>query len=256
MINPRAVIDPAASLAADVDVGPFAVIGPDVVIDSGTWIGPHAVINGPSCIGRENRIYPFASIGDAPQDKKYAGEPTRLELGDRNVIREFVTINRGTTQDEGVTRIGDDNWIMAYAHIAHDCQVGNQVVFSNGASLAGHVSVDDFAILGGFTLVHQYCSIGAYAFSSFGSVISKDVPPFITVTGNPAHEQGLNTEGLKRHGFSEASRTVLRQSYRLLYRSNLSLQEAADRLRELNDENGDVAMLTDFLSRQRRGLVR
>lgn len=256
MIDPRAVIDSAAELAADVNVGPFAVIGPDVFIESGTWVGPHAVINGPTRIGRDNRIYQFASIGDAPQDRKYTGEPTRLKIGDRNVIREFVTINRGTTQDEGVTRVGNDNWIMAYAHIAHDCRVGNQVVFSNNASLAGHVRVDDFAILGGFTLVHQYCSIGSYAFSSFGSVISKDVPPFITVAGNPAHEQGLNTEGLKRHGFSEASRNVLRQSYRIIYRSNLSLQEADDRLRELDDSGGEVAMLVQFLARQRRGLVR
>lgn len=256
MIDPRAAIDPAAELAADVNVGPFTVIGPDVVIDAGTRIGPHVVIKGPTRIGRDNRIYQFASIGDDPQDRKYRGEPTRLEVGDRNVIREFVTINRGTEQDEGVTRLGDDNWIMAYAHIAHDCRVGNEVVFSNSASLAGHVTVDDYAILGGFTLIHQYCSIGSYAFSSFGSVISKDVPPFITVAGNPAHEQGLNTEGLKRHGFTEASRNVLRHCYRIIYRSNLSLQEAGERLQELDDVNGEVAMLVHFLARQKRGLVR
>jgi UDP-N-acetylglucosamine acyltransferase len=256
LIDPRAVIDPVAELAADIDVGPFAVIGPDVVIGTGTWVGPHAVINGPTRIGRENRIYQFASIGDAPQDKKYTGEPTRLEVGDRNVIREFVTINRGTKQDAGVTRVGDDNWIMAYVHIAHDCQVGNQAVFSNNASLAGHVAVDDYAILGGFTLVHQYCSIGSYSFSSFGSVISKDVPPFVMVAGNPAHEQGLNTEGMRRHGFSEASRNALRQAYRIIYRSNLSLQEAQERLQELDDRTGEVTRLTSFLARQKRGIVR
>ncbi|UCC56370.1 MAG: acyl-ACP--UDP-N-acetylglucosamine O-acyltransferase [Gammaproteobacteria bacterium] len=256
MIDPRAVIDPAAKLAADIEVGPFAVIGPDVVVGAGTWIGPHTVINGPARIGRENRIYQFSSIGDAPQDKKYTGEPTLLEVGDRNVIREFVTINRGTTQDAGVTRVGNDNWIMAYAHIAHDCQVGSHTVFSNNASLAGHVVVDDYAILGGFTLVHQYCYIGSYSFSSFGSVISKDVPPFVMVAGNPAHEQGLNTEGMRRHKFSEASRNVLRQAYRIIYRSNLSLQEAQERLQGLDDSSGVVVRLTDFLARQKRGIVR
>jgi len=256
LIDPRAVIDPAAELAADVDVGPFSVIGPDVVIDAGTWIGPHVVVNGPTQIGRGNRIYQFASIGDAPQDKKYTGEPTRLEIGDRNVIREYVTINRGTTQDTGVTRVGDDNWIMAYAHIAHDCQVGNHTVFSNNASLAGHVVVEDHATLGGFTLVHQYCSIGSFAFSSFGSVIGKDVPPFVTVAGNPAHEQGLNTEGLRRHGISKASRNVLRQAYRIIYRSDLSLQDAQARLQDLDDSTGEVAQLTGFLARQKRGIVR
>jgi UDP-N-acetylglucosamine acyltransferase len=256
LIDPRAVIDPAAELAADIDVGPFAVIGPDVVIGAGTWIGPHAVIKGPTRIGRKNRIYQFASLGDDPQDKKYTGEPTRLEIGDRNVIREFVTINRGTTQDAGVTRVGDDNWIMAYVHIAHDCQVGSHTVFSNNASLAGHVVVDDCAILGGFTLVHQYCYLGSYSFSAFGSVVSKDVPPFVMVAGNPAHEQGLNTEGMRRHQFPEASRNALRQAYRIIYRSNLSLQEAQDRLQDLDDSTGEVARLTRFLARQRRGIVR
>jgi len=219
-------VDRAAQLAGDVSVGAFSVIGPEVVIGQGTWIGPHVVINGPTQIGKENRIHPFASIGDAPQDKKYSGEPTRLEIGDRNVIREYVTINRGTIQYGGVTRLGDDNWIMAYVHIAHDCRVGNRTVFSNGASLAGHVNVDDCAILGGFTLVHQFCAIGAHAFCAFGSVVNKDVPPFVTVTGNPARSSGLNAEGLRRHGFTEASRKALRQAYRTLYRSNLSLPPA------------------------------
>lgn len=256
MIDPRAVIDSAASLAQDVSVGPFSVIGADVVIGAGTWIGPHAVINGPASIGRENRIYQFASIGDDPQDRKYSGESTRLEVGDRNVIREYVTINRGTVQDEGVTRVGHDNWIMAYAHIAHDCRVGNHTVFSNGASLAGHVTVEDYAVLGGFTLVHQHCSIGTHAFCSFGSIISKDVPPFVTVSGNPAHEQGLNVEGLKRHGISESARQSLRQAYRIIYRSQLSLQEAQQRLQELAGDSAEVALLTDFIARRRRGIIR
>lgn len=256
MIDPRAVIDPAASLAQDVSVGPFSIIGPDVVVAAGTRIGPHAVISGPASIGRENRIYPFVSIGDEPQDKKYSGEPTRLEIGDRNVIREYVSINRGTLQDAGVTRVGDDNWIMAYAHIAHDCRVGNHTVFSNGASLAGHVTVEDYAVLGGFTLIHQHCSIGAYAFCSFGSVISKDVPPFVTVSGNPAHEQGLNVEGLRRHGISGAARQALRQAYRIIYRSRLSLQEAQARLQGLAAESAEVALLAGFIARRKRGIIR
>jgi UDP-N-acetylglucosamine acyltransferase len=256
LIDPLAVIDPAAELAEDVSVGPFTVIGPDVVIGSGTWVGPHTVINGPTRIGRENRIYQFASIGEVSQDKKYSGEPTRLEIGDRNVIREYVTINRGTLKHEGITRVGDDNWIMAYAHIAHDCQVGRQTVFSNAASLAGHVTVGDYVILGGFTLVHQFCTIGAHSFSSFGSVISKDVPPFITVTGNPAHVQGLNTEGMKRHGFADGSRKALRQAYKTIYRSNLSLQEAIGRLQEQAGESAEVAELASFLTHQQRGIVR
>jgi UDP-N-acetylglucosamine acyltransferase len=256
LIDQRAVVDRAAELAMDVSVGAFSVIGPGVVIGHGTWIGPHVVINGPTQIGRENRVHQFASIGDAPQDKKYSGEPTRLEIGDRNVIREYVTINRGTVQHGGVTRLGDGNWIMAYAHIAHDCQVGNQTVFANGASLAGHVSVGDFAILGGFTLVHQFCAIGAHAFCAFGSVINKDVPPFVTVTGNPARSSGLNAEGLRRHGFPDTTRKALRQAYRTLYRSGLSLQEALERLQEQSRQDEAVAVLAAFVERAKRGIVR
>ncbi len=256
MIDPRAVIDPAARLADDVSVGAFTIIGADVEIDAGTWIGPHAVINGPTRIGRDNRIYQFASVGEAPQDKKYAGEPTRLEIGDRNLIREFVTINRGTVQDAGVTRIGDDNWIMAYVHIAHDCRIGNQVIFSNNASLAGHVSVYDYAILGGFTLVHQFCAIGAHAFCAFGSSIKKDVPPFVIVDGSPARPRGLNTEGLKRRGFTDQAQQALRRAYKTLYRSNLSLQEALVKLQEMAQEQEEVAQLVSFVEQQTRGIVR
>ncbi len=256
MIDPRAVIDPAARLADDVSVGAFTIIGPDVEVGAGTWIGPHTVINGPTTMGSDNRIYQFSSIGEAPQDKKYAGEPTRLEIGDRNLIREFVTINRGTAQDAGVTRIGDDNWIMAYVHIAHDCRVGNQTIFSNNASLAGHVRVDDYAILGGFTLVHQFCAIGTHSFCGFGSSIKKDVPPFVTVDGSPARPRGLNAEGLKRRGFTDKAQQALRQAYKTLYRSNLSLQEALADLREMAKEQEEVAQLVSFIEQQKRGIVR
>ena len=256
MIDARAVIDPAAELAADVTVGPFAVIGAGVEIGPGCTIGPHTVIQGPATIGADNRIYQFASLGADPQDKKYAGEPTRLEIGDHNTIREFVTINRGTAQDEGVTRIGDDNWIMAYVHIAHDCRIGNHTIFANNASLAGHVSIHDHVILGGFTLVHQFCSIGAHALTAFGSWISMDVPPYVTVGGTPARAHGLNMEGLRRRGFSEQARRTLKQAYKVLYREHLSLQDALARLREMSADCVELGPLVEFLSQQRRGIVR
>ena len=256
MIHSTAVIDAGAELAADVSVGPYSVIGPDVTIGAGTGIGPHVVINGPTQIGADNRIFQFASLGEAPQDKKYAGEPTRLEIGDRNTIREVVTFNRGTVQDEGVTRIGDDNWIMAYVHIAHDCRIGNQTIFANNASLAGHVRVDDYAILGGFSLVHQFCAIGAHALTAFGSGISKDVPPYVTVGGSPARAHGLNMEGLRRRGFPEAVRKQLKDAYRVLYRENLSLQDAIERLRSSAADCPEMQLLVDFLDRQTRGIVR
>ena len=256
MIHPSAVIDPAAELAADVHVGPYTIIGPDVSVGARTDIGPHVVIRGPTRIGEDNRIFQFASLGDAPQDKKYAGEPTRLEIGDRNTIREFVTFNRGTVQDEGVTRIGDDNWIMAYVHIAHDCLIGNQTIFANNASLAGHVHVGDYAILGGFTLVHQFCAIGAHSLTAFGSTIRKDVPPYVTVGGSPARAHGLNMEGLRRRGFPDVVRKQLKDAYRVLYRENLSLQDALARLRELARESAELQVLVDFLENQTRGIVR
>jgi len=256
LIHPTAVIDPAAELAEDVSVGPYSVINADVTIGAATEIGPHVVINGPAGIGCQNRIFQFASLGDEPQDKKYAGEPTRLEIGDRNTIREFVTINRGTAQDEGVTRLGDDNWIMAYAHIAHDCQIGDQTIFANNASLAGHVSIGDYAMLGGFTLVHQFCSIGQHSLTAFGSGISKDIPPYVTVGGAPAQVHGLNMEGLRRCGFSEASRKALRKAYRTLYRENLSLQDALTALREQAKSCAEVGILVEFLEQQGRGIIR
>jgi len=250
------VIDPAAELAEDVSVGPYSVIDANVTIGAGTDIGPHVVIRGTTRIGCQNRIFQFASIGEEPQDKKYAGEPTSLEIGDRNTIREFVTLNRGTAQDDGVTRLGDDNWIMAYVHVAHDCQIGNETIFANNASLAGHVSIGDYAILGGFTLIHQFCSIGAYSLTAFGSGISKDVPPFVTVGGTPARAHGLNMEGLRRRGFSEESRKALRRAYRTLYRESLSLQDALAALREQAVSCVEVGMLVEFLEQQSRGIVR
>ncbi|MFP5505621.1 MAG: acyl-ACP--UDP-N-acetylglucosamine O-acyltransferase [Gammaproteobacteria bacterium] len=256
MIDPRAVVDPKAELAEGVSVGPYAVIGPDVQIGAGTTIGPHTVINGPTRIGRDNRIFQFASIGDAPQDKKYAGEPTRLEIGDGNTIREFVTINRGTVQDEGVTRIGDDNWIMAYVHIAHDCRIGNHTIFANNASLAGHVRVEDYVILGGFTLVHQFCALGRHSFTAFSTGIAKDVPPYVMVSGHSAQPHGLNTEGLKRRGFSADTIARLKQAYKTLYRSKLTLQEAIEALRAQAADCAEVGVMVEFLERQTRGIVR
>ena len=256
MIDSLAVIDKDAELAEGVSVGPYSVIGPGVVIGEGTTIGPHVVIKGSTRIGKDNNIHQFASIGDDPQDKKYAGEVTRLEIGDRNTIREFVTLNRGTAQDEGVTRIGDDNWIMAYVHVAHDCQIGNQTIFANNASLAGHVTVGDYVILGGFTLVHQFCSIGAHALTAFGTGLSMDVPPYVTVAGSPAKAHGLNMEGLRRRGFSEESRKALRAAYKTLYREKLSLQDAVAGLKQQAAACPEVRMFVEFLENQTRGIVR
>lgn len=256
MIDSRAVIDPAARIAPGVIVGPYSVIGPDVEIEAGCRIGPHVVIRGPTTIGRDNEIFQFASIGDAPQDKKYAHEPTRLEIGDRNVIREACTINRGTVQDRGVTSIGNDNWIMAYVHIAHDCIVGNHTIFANNASLAGHVRVEDHAILGGFTLVHQFCAIGAHAFTGMGSSIAKDVPPYMMVSGAPAHPHGLNSEGLKRRGFSSETLATLKKAYKLLYRSGLPFDEALAAIRGLEADCAEVTPLREFLEHQTRGIIR
>ena len=256
MIDSRAVIDPKAELASDVEVGPFAVIGPDVVIGEGSWIGPHVVINGPTRIGRENKIFQFASVGEIPQDKKYGGEPTLLEIGDRNVIREFCTINRGTVQGGGATRIGSDNWIMAYVHIAHDCQIGNHTIFANNASLAGHVTIGDYVILGGFSQVHQFCTLGAHCFTAFGSGIAKDVPPYVMVSGHPAAPHGLNAEGLRRRGFSKDTLTRLRRAYKTLYRANLTLKEAVAQLKEQVPECPELDLMVNFLERSMRGIVR
>jgi len=256
LIDPRAIIDPGAKIAADVTVGPYTVIGADVEIDVGTWIGPHVVIRGPTRIGRENRIFQFASLGDEPQDKKYAGEDTLLEIGDRNVFREHVTVNRGTVQGGGVTRIGSDNWIMVGVHIAHDCVVGNHTIFANNASLAGHVTVEDHVILGGFTLVHQFCVLGAHCFTAMGSVIPKDVPPYVLVSGHMARPYGLNVEGLRRRGFEAEAIRELRRAYKLLYKSGLTVEQAAGQLREMVAQTPAVGPLVEFIARSSRGIVR
>lgn len=259
-IHPSAIVDPGAELASDVEVDAYAVIGAGVRIDEGTRVGPHTVIEGSTTIGRRNRIYQFASVGAPPQDKKYRDEPTSLEIGDDNTIREFVTLNRGTAQDRGVTRIGNDNWIMAYVHVAHDCTVGSHTIFANSSNLAGHVEIGDWVILGGFTGVHQFCKIGAHAMTGVGTVVLHDVPPFVMVSGNTASAHGINSEGLRRRGFSGARINAIRAAYRTLYRSGLTLEEARVRLaaQALAPAEGDedIALIADFLRGVSRGIVR
>jgi UDP-N-acetylglucosamine acyltransferase len=255
LIDPRAIVDPRARIAPGVSIGPFSVIEGDVEISEGSWIGPHVVIKGPTRIGPNNKIFQFASIGDIPQDKKYRGEPTSLEIGANNVIREYCTINRATVHG-GTTRVGDDNCIMAYVHIAHDCQVGNGTVFANGASLAGHVEVGDYAILSGFTLVHQFSTLGAYCFCAAGSLINMDVPPFMMVSGHWARPYGINIEGLRRHGFPPETRRALNRAYKVLFRSGLSRAQALEQLREMAKETPEVSRLVDFLERSQRGMAR
>jgi UDP-N-acetylglucosamine acyltransferase len=230
VIHPTAIVDPGAELGSGVQVGPYAVIGAGVQIDDGSSVGAHAVICGATSIGKENRIFHFASIGEDPQDKKYKGEPTRLVIGDRNTIREFCTLNRGTSQDQGVTRIGDDNWIMAYVHVAHDCQIGNDNVLANNTTLAGHVRVGHHSVLGGFAGAHQYCQIGSYAFLGMYSGVTRDVPSYCMVSGRPAVPKGVNAEGLRRHGFTAEQIRNIRRAYRTLYRSGLKLQEALEQI--------------------------
>lgn len=255
-LHPTAVIDPLAKLEKNVSVGPYSIIGPHVEIGADTWIGPHVVINGPTKIGRENQIFQFASIGEIPQDKKFHGEEAScLEIGDRNLIREFVTINRGTEEGGGITRVGNDNWLMAYIHIAHDCIVGNNTIFSNSASLAGHVEVHDHAILGGFTLVHQFCTIGRHAFCGMGSKISKDVPPYIIVKSNP-FKIGLNMEGLKRHGFSKETLKVLHEAYKIVYKSDLTTEAALDKLQPMADATPELIPFIEVIKSSSRGILR
>jgi UDP-N-acetylglucosamine acyltransferase len=256
VIHPSAIIDPAAELANDVEVGPYSIIGAGVRIGSGTRIGAHVVIQGPTTIGRDNHIYHFCSLGEAPQDKKYKGEPTTLEIGDRNTIREFCTFNRGTVQDAGATRLGNDNWVMAYVHIAHDCQIGNNTILANNSSLAGHVILHDHAILGGFTLVHQFCKIGAHVITAVGSVVFKDVPPFVTAAGYDAKPHGINSEGLKRRGFSAETMLRLKRAYKTLYKSGLTLEEAKRQLAEQRAECPEIGVLLEFLDTASRGIIR
>jgi UDP-N-acetylglucosamine acyltransferase len=253
-IHPTAIIESGARIASDVEIGPYAVIGSHVELDEGTIVGAHAVITGHTKIGKRNHIFQFASLGAQPQDKKYAGEPTRLEIGDDNTIREFCTFNTGTVQDQGVTRIGHRNWVMAYVHIAHDCIVGDQTVLANNTTLGGHVEIGDYAILGGFTAIHQFCKIGAHVMTAGGSIVYKDIPPFVMASGAPVQPHGLNSEGLKRRGFSAEALAALKRAYKTLYRDGLTLQEA---LAILDVEpTQEVAQLAAFLRRAERGIIR
>ncbi|MET0963461.1 MAG: acyl-ACP--UDP-N-acetylglucosamine O-acyltransferase [Noviherbaspirillum sp.] len=261
LIHPTALIDPKAELDSSVSIGPYTVIGPQVRIGAGSRIASHVVIEGDTTIGCDNLIYQFCSLGAAPQDKKYRGEPTRLEIGARNTIREYCSLNLGTAQDAGVTRLGDDNWILAYVHIAHDCQVGSNTIFSNNATLAGHVYVGDWVIMSGFAAVHQFCKIGAHAFVGMNASLSQDVPPFILAAGTPIAARGLNVEGLKRRGFSADEIGALRRAYKLIYKSGFTLEEARAALAALQSELEDkaavhVAAMRDFLDSASRGIVR
>lgn len=256
VIHPTAIVSRGARLADDVEVGPYSIIGEHVEIGAGTRIGPHVIVTGHTRIGRNNRVFPFASLGEAPQDKKYAGEPTCLEIGDNNTIRECCTLNIGTTHDIGVTRLGNDNWLMAYSHVAHDSQIGNNTILANSVQLAGHVLIEDFAILGGATLVHQFCRIGAHAFTAGGSVVLRDVPPYVMAGGNSAQPHGLNGEGLKRRGFTPQALDALRRAYKTLYRSGLSFDEARQLIAEQGKESPEVGLLAEFLATTTRGIIR
>lgn len=255
-VSDKAIVDKTAIIADDVVISPFSIIGPHVEIGEGTWVGPHVVINGPTKIGKNNKFYQFSSIGEAPQDKKYNGEPTRLEIGDNNVFRECVTISRGTSTGGGLTQIGNDNLLMAYVHIAHDCCIKNNTTFSNNASLAGHVTVDDYANLGGFVGVHQFCNIGSHAFCAGASVILKDVLPFIMVSGHPAQVFGLNVEGLKRRHFTPEEILVLKRAYKVLYRQGMVLDDAIAKMEEMIPECSHIRTLIEAIRKSERGIVR
>ena len=255
-IHPSALVHPKAQLAPDVEVGPNSIIGEHVSVGAGSWIGAHVVLDGHTRIGSRNRIWHFASIGAPPQDKKYAGEPTRVEVGDGNTIREYVTINRGTTQDAGVTRVGNDNWIMAYVHFAHDCVVGSHTIFANLSQLAGHVTVGDWAIFGASTLVHQFVQVGAHAFTGMGTYLPQDLPPYTMAAGNMAKPFGINKEGLKRRGFSAETIAELKRAYKTLYRRGLGLQEALAELERQAAACPEVRPILDFISRSKRGIIR
>jgi UDP-N-acetylglucosamine acyltransferase len=259
-IHPTAIVDPKAALDGSVEIGAYSIIGPHVTIGAGTKVGPHVVIDGHTTIGRDNTFFQFSSIGAAPQDKKYGGEPTRLEIGDRNTVREFCTFNLGTAQDAGVTRLGNDNLILAYVHLAHDCQVGNNTIFSNNATLAGHVHVGDWVILSGFAAIHQFCRIGAHAFVGMNTSLTQDVPPFVLLAGNPATARGINVEGLKRRGFTREQIGDIRTAYKLIYKSNLTLDEAKAALfaeeADAPDSAAPLRLMREFLDSATRGIVR
>lgn len=259
-IHPTAIVAPQARLAEDVTVGPYAVIGPDVVIGAGSSVGPHCVIEGHTTIGRENRFFQFSSVGAAPQDKKYKGEPTRLEIGDRNTVREFCTFNTGTTQDKGVTRLGSDNWIMAYVHVAHDCTIGDHNTIANGATFAGHVTIGDFTLIGGLSGIHQFVHVGDFAMLGFQTRLSQDLPPFVVAEGNPAEARNVHQEGPRRRGYSAERLAMLKQMYKVLYRKGLTLDAARAEIAGLKGQHAeadaDIDKMLGFLARAERGIVR
>lgn len=256
LIDSKAIVDSHAELDDDVSVGPYSVIGADVKIGAGTIIGSHVVIKGPTSIGKENRIYQFTSIGEDPQDKKYAAEITRLEIGDRNTIREFTSMHRGTQQDNCVTKIGDDNLFMAYTHVAHDCIIGNNVIMANGASLAGHVHLNNNAILGGFTLVHQFTQVGQYSFAAMGSAITQDIPPFIMVGGKPTRPHGINSVGMERNGISTEDIRLIRNAYKIIYKMNLRLEDAIEKMEDMSSDSKQLTDMISFLRNVSRGILR
>jgi UDP-N-acetylglucosamine acyltransferase len=256
LIHPTAIIESGAKLAEGISVGAYSIIGENVEIDKGTWIGPHVIIQGHTRIGKDNKIYQFSSIGEIPQDKKYNGEATQLIIGDRNIIRECCTFNTGTTQDLGKTVLGNDNWIMAYVHLAHDCIIGNDTIFANNATLAGHVTIQDHVILGGFTLVHQFCQIGAYAFTGMGAAITKDLPPYMIAAGTPTKQHGINREGLRRKGFDKKARARINNAHRILYRQDLTIDKAIKRINEQYSEYSDIMLMTHFCTNSKRGILR
>jgi UDP-N-acetylglucosamine acyltransferase len=256
MIHPTALIDPKAELADDVEVGAFSIVDSKVRIDSGTRIGPHAVITGRTTIGKNNHIFQFTSIGEQPQDMKYKGEDTELIIGDGNTIRELCTFSRGSLQGGGVTKIGNNNWIMACVHIAHDCILGDNIIMANNASLAGHVTIGDHAILSGYSLIHQFCSVGEHSFTSFASHVNQSIPPYVTVSGEKARVKGINSEGLKRRGFTAEQISQVRRAYKAIYRESLSLEEAIAKLAEMAVDSPEIQLLVDFLNADERGIIR
>ncbi len=259
-IHPTAIVDPKAEIAASVSIGPYSMVGPDVRIGDGTTVGPHCVIEGHTTIGRDNRIWQFCSLGAAPQDKKYAGEPTALEIGNGNTIREFCTLNIGTVQDEGVTRLGDDNWIMAYVHVAHDCRIGSHTILANAVQLAGHVYLGDWVFLGGLSGVHQFVRVGPHAMTGFQTRLAQDLPPFVTAAGNPAEAQGVNQEGLRRRGYTPERIALVKQMHRSLYRKGLTLAAALAEIGAMRGQPGeadaDVKLMLEFVAAAERGIVR
>jgi UDP-N-acetylglucosamine acyltransferase len=255
-VHEKALVDPAARLADDVEIGAFSIVGPDVTIGQGSRIGPHVVVTGRTTIGTNTRIFQFASIGEEPQDKKYDGEDTELVIGDNNTIRELCTFSRGTIQGGGKTIIGNNNWIMACVHIAHDCKLGDNIIMANNASLAGHVTVGDWAILSGYSLIHQFCNVGEHSFTSFASHVNQSIPPYVTVSGEKARAKGVNTEGLKRRGYTPEQVQQVRRAYKLLYRSGLPLEEARERLNEMAEEHDEIKPWIEFLNTTVKSFIR